>query len=591
MWAFFAPRRTGRRLVLVLVVALTLFFFLSQILFTFADSTTRLSKTGQRTTWTFGWFRRDWASRKEKYPVTRIMMVSPPSGTPRSLPRVQHTFATPDAEFQALQGKRRDAVKQSFVKSWKSYRKHAWGYDELRPVTLEGLNSFAGWGATLVDSLDSLWIMGMKEEFAEAVRAVVKIDWAQASGTMCSLFETNIRYLGGLLSAYDLSQEKVLLDKAVDLAHMLYAAFDTPQRLPVNAFIFENAWDGTLEPSYREVAAAVGSMSLEFTRVAQLTGDSKFYDAIDRIKVHLSNTQNETRVPGLWPISFDLHNGFDAQDSLFTLGAQADSLYEYLPKMYALLGGLDDTYATMHRTAMDAAQKTILFRPMIPDKDMDILFSGNLRTFPNAGKNQMVPEIQHLGCFTGGMYALGGRLLNNNSHVELGKQLARGCAWAYKATASGIMPEVASMVSCEEPKLAKCAWDKSVFEAKGGRSRGTGIPPAFAGISDYRYMLRPEAIESVFVLYRITGDREWLDWAWEMFEAIKKATETEFAFSAIANVLAPDSLANKADKMESFWLAETLKYFYLIFSDPDLISLDDYVLNTEAHPFKIPKAT
>ncbi|TLD27332.1 hypothetical protein PspLS_04525 [Pyricularia sp. CBS 133598] len=586
MVAFFSPRRVGKRLILVLAVALTGTFFLSQILITFSSST---PSSVEETSWTSGWFRQDWARRKEKFPVNRSLMVRPPSGSPRSLPRVQHKFAAPDAEFRKLQATRQAAVKQAFEKSWGSYRQYAWGYDELRPVTLEGHNSFAGWGATLVDSLDSLWIMGMKDDFAEAVKAVKKINWSKSSGPMCSLFETNIRYLGGLLSAYDLSQEKVLLDKAVELAHMLYAAFDNQFRLPVNAFFFTDAWNGDLQLSYREVAAAVGSMSLEFTRVAQLTGEPKFYDAIDRIKVHLSNSQNETRVPGLWPMSFDLHDGFDAQDTIFTLGAQADSLYEYLPKMYALLGGRDQTYATMHKTAMDAAEKHILFRPMIPDKDVDILFPGNLRAYVSAGDLQMTPEIQHLGCFTGGMYALGGRLLNNDSHVELGKQLARGCAWAYKATVSGIMPEVASMVACEEPKLAKCKWNKSIFEAKGGKYRTEGMPPAFASITDYRYILRPEAIESVFVLYRITGDREWLDWAWAMFESIKKATETEKAFSAIANVLGPDGRANKANGMESFWLAETLKYFYLIFSDPDLISLDDYVLNTEAHPLKIPK--
>ncbi|KAI6344609.1 hypothetical protein MCOR25_011081 [Pyricularia grisea] len=589
MVAFFTPRRMGKRLILMLAIALTGTFFLSQILLTFSPST---PSSIEQTSWLFGWFRRDWARRQENFPVNRSLMVRPPSLPPRRLPRVQHKFAAPDAEFRKLQATRRAVVKQAFEKSWGSYRKYAWGYDELLPVTLEGYNSFAGWGATLVDSLDSLWIMGMKDDFAEAVKAVKKINWSKSSGLACSLFETNIRYLGGLLSAYDLSQERVLLDKAVELAHMLYAAFDNEYRLPVNAFNFEDAWYGDLRLSYREVAAAVGSLSLEFTRVTQLTGDPKFYDAIDRIKVHLSDSQNETRVPGLWPISFDLQNGFQAQDTFFTLGAQADSLYEYLPKMYALLGGLDQTYATMHRTAMDAAEKHILFRPMIPDNDVDILFPGNLRAYVSSGDVQLSPEVQHLGCFTGGMYALGGRLLNNDSHVELGKQLARGCAWAYKATVSGIMPEVGSMVACEEPKLAKCKWNKSIFEAKGGGgSRNEGMPAAFASITDYRYILRPEAIESVFILYRITGDREWLDWAWEMFESIKKATETEKAFSAIANVLAPGSRTNKADGMESFWLAETLKYFYLIFSDPDLISLDDYVLNTEAHPLKIPKPT
>ncbi len=94
-----------------------------------------------------------------------------------------------------------------------------------------------------------------------------------------------------------------------------------------------------------------------------------------------------------------------------------------------------------------------------------------------------------------------------------------------------------------------------------------------AGIDRCR---RPEAIESVFILYRITGDRAYQDIAWQMFESIENATKTEIANAAIDDVT--QALPIKADRMESFWLAETLKYFYLVFSEPDLISLDHYVL-------------
>lgn len=87
---------------------------------------------------------------------------------------------------------------------------------------------------------------------------------------------------------------------------------------------------------------------------------------------------------------------------------------------------------------------------------------------------------------------------------------------------------------------------------------------------------RPEAIESVFILYRITGDRSLQDQAWKMFESIEKASRTEIAHAAVDDVRIEQP--SHTDRMESFWLAETLKYFYLIFSEPDLISLDDYVL-------------
>jgi hypothetical protein len=112
------------------------------------------------------------------------------------------------------------------------------------------------------------------------------------------------------------------------------------------------------------------------------------------------------------------------------------------------------------------------------------------------------------------------------------------------------------------------------------------IPKGMTGVTDGRYILRPEAIESIFIMYRITGDSSWMDKAWTMFETIEKVTRTDIAASAVDDVTKTEPV--KMDSMESFWLAETLKYFYLIFSEFDVISLDKWVLNTEAHPLSRP---
>ena len=80
----------------------------------------------------------------------------------------------------------------------------------------------------------------------------------------------------------------------------------------------------------------------------------------------------------------------------------------------------------------------------------------------------------------------------------------------------------------------------------------------------------------MFILYRITGDKFWYQAGWDMFQAIQKYTKIPIAHSAIDDVTNPDPA--KSNEMESFWLAETLKYFYLLFSDPGVISLDEYVL-------------
>lgn len=96
----------------------------------------------------------------------------------------------------------------------------------------------------------------------------------------------------------------------------------------------------------------------------------------------------------------------------------------------------------------------------------------------------------------------------------------------------------------------------------------------------------PEAIESVFILYRITGDTALQDKGWEMFTAIDKISKTKIGYGAVEDVTASHPIIK--DEMESFWTGETLKYFYLLFSEPDLISLDKYIFNTEAHPLLRP---
>ncbi len=272
----------------------------------------------------------NWAHRPEKFPVLESSLVSLPSGEVRPLRTIQHDFSADwaDKSHARVQLHRRDAVRNSIKKCWESYREYAWDYDELTPTTLLGVDTYSGWGSTRVDALDTLWIMGLHTEFREAVQAVAAVDWDSSTSRSCSLFETNIRYLGGLLATYEMSGEKVLLDKALDLANMLYAAFDTPNRMPANDFNFRLAKSGGLTPSEREPAASVGTLSLEFVKLTQLTGQQKFYDAVDKIKWEMWRTQDGTGLPGMWPTYIDLKHEFGTNDNTFTLGSMADSLYE-----------------------------------------------------------------------------------------------------------------------------------------------------------------------------------------------------------------------------------------------------------------------
>ncbi|KAI7474355.1 seven-hairpin glycosidase [Hortaea werneckii] len=345
------------------------------------------------------------------------------------------------------------------------------------------------------------------------------------------------------------------------------------------------------------VVAEIGSLSLEFTRLSQLTGECKYYSAIARIMEEFQQQQNLSNLPGMWPVSVNaFHKDFHTGTS-FPLGAMADSLYEYLPKMHALLGG-SKMYEDMYAYAVDTIIQHAIFRPMLPDGST-VLMAGKLEVtgFPGSIPT-LKPDVEHLGCFAGGMLALGGRLLGNITHIQIGQGLAVGCYWAYAATPLGVMPEDFSVVPCFN--WTTCEWDEALYQEhisqhmgfKPGQvvsSAADDLPAGFTAITNKRYILRPEAIESLFILSRITEDESLRHLAWNMFESIQNATQTELANAALSDVT--DPTAPKMDEMESFWLAETLKYFYLIFRESSLISLDEYVLNTEAHPFRRAKGS
>ncbi|KAF9877570.1 glycosyl hydrolase family 47 [Colletotrichum karsti] len=522
----------------------------------------------------------NWTTARQFHPVSDPFTPLP-TGKPLKLPRIQHDYGVTNPHPEAP--KRQKVVRDVFKKSYDSYKRYAWMRDELTPVSAGGKDTFGGWAASLVDSLDTLWIMGFHTEFYAAAEVAAQMDWAKTSEKSANMFETTIRHLGGLLSAYDLSGEVALLEKAKELGDMLYMGFDTPNRIPGFWLNFDDAKNGVQYAGTHDPSASPSSLSLEFTHLAQLTGDMKYYDAVNRISRFLERTQFQSKLPGMWPKMIDFRGERVDTDNGFTLGALADSLYEYLPKMYALLGGLDKSYEKMYVGAMAIVEQHILFRPMLPENDnANILFAGDV--YVHQDKIDHVAEGQHLSCFAGGMLGLGGKLFSIDEHVDLGDRVARGCAWAYDAMPAGVMPEIFDLIGCFSVK-DKCPWEERKWEQEGDKKLKKG----FKNARDPKYILRPEAIESVFLLYRMTGKQDLQDIAWRMFQSILKATETEFANSAIADVTVPPDQTQKIDSMESFWFSETLKYFYLIFSPPELISLDDFVFNTEAHPFRLPK--
>ena len=458
-----------------------------------------------------------WHERPQRYPVTSFIPL--PSGAAAKIPKIQHeSFVAETVLSRKRRLERRDAVRSTFLRSWNGYKTYAWGKDEVSPVSGTWRSSFGGWGATLIDAMDTLWIMGLKDDFELCVMIVEGLDFSTNEEDSLNVFETTIRYLGGLLAAYDVSERKypILLKKARELADILYVAFDTPHRMPVTRWRWMTSAKGEeVFPGETTLVAELGSLNLEFTRLAQLTGEMKYFDAVQRITNELQRMQNTTAIPGLWPVVIDL-KGWPTKATYrhFTLGGMADSAYEYLPKEYLMLSGRGDEgkqLRNMYETAVEMAKQHIFFRPMTEGGD-DVLLSGNV-VVSKDGNVTLDPQGQHLACFTGGMVGIGARIFERPDDLEVAKRLVAGCIWAYRAMPTGMMPETFHAVPCHtgvgKAEPGECDWSESKwYQAIRNRhhletesdvptqeklvefAEARRLVPGFADIGDKRYILR-----------------------------------------------------------------------------------------------------
>ncbi|KAG8625936.1 hypothetical protein KVT40_006337 [Elsinoe batatas] len=513
----------------------------------------------------------------------------------RSIPKIQYDFSPESPADRATRLARRDEIKTLFLRDWQAYKSKGWGKAEISPITGEPKDTYGGWAATLVDALDTLWIMGLEDEFKEAADYAAGIDFSVMPAGYVSTFEATIRYLGGFLAAYDQSGDERMLTKAIEVAALLKKGFNTPNGMPPPVLGEKEIREGTVIASEESSIASLGTMSLEYIRLAQITGDASWYAPADRIMHVFSSWQNRTLLPGMWPakpINARNLTLFATATGLFHLGGDSDSMYEYLIKASLLLNG-SDFYTNLYSAAISTISTHLLYRPLLPTLP-DVLLPA-LATSNSSGIH-LLHRADHLACFAGGMLVLGSRLLPNTTHLSLGRKLTLGCVEMYRTSPLGIMPDEAFVLPCPAPP-APCEWDNNTFletcflrfagrEDFAAQRQGcvSRLPTGILEVQNAEFKLRPEALESLFYLYRVTGDEKLRDEAWGMVQRIREHTRTEVASAAILDVM--DTKAPKKDEMESYWFAETLKYAYLIFSEPEVGSLDEWVFNTEAHTLR-----
>jgi len=407
--------------------------------------------------------------------------------------------------------------------AWEGYKKYAWGYDDLRPLTKDGRNWYRqSLLMSPVDAFDTFIMLGMKKEAADAKDLILsKLSFDVDNDVQ--VFEIVIRLLAALQTAYEMDGDQRFLTLAKDLADRLMPAFNTPTGIPYRYVHLQTGKtrDGINNP------AEIGTLMMEFGKLSKLTGDPRYYDAAKKAIMAVYERRSAI---GLVGEQIDVQTGKWVRTNSHISG-MIDSYYEYLYKSWLLFGDRDFKNAwDLH----EAAIKKYLIR-----KQANGWFMAHVDM--HTGK-ELSTRYGALDAFYAGLTAYAGDIA---TAVEMQK------ANYYMWTRFGI-----------EPELFDFKTDSVLYAS---------------------YVLRPENLESCFYLYRYTGDNRYLHMGKRMVDDILTHCKTDAGFAALKNVLTKE----KSNGMESFLFGETFKYAYLLFAPRSALDLDKYVLTTEAHPFRI----
>ncbi|KAJ2778056.1 hypothetical protein H4R18_004826 [Coemansia javaensis] len=492
----------------------------------------------------------------------------------------QHSSAAAPDRYAADQ-QRLAAVRRAMAHAWKGYRDHAFGQDELQPLTRSGNVRWGNWSVSLVDALDTLYLMGMRDEYAEAKAHVQKIDFTRSlPGRRVSVFEMTIRALGGLLGAYELDHDPALLAKAVEVGNTLAMAFASPTGLPYSTIDLSRPLDRGGPSS---CIAEAGTLQLEFKKLSQLTGNRTYADLAHRAFEAIE--AGERPVRGLYPSFIDVNTGRFEHYSGYSVSAYADSFYEYLLKQHILHNLRRPEYGDRYVESVEAVKKYLVGKT-----PTGLTYLGTRTHHEGA----LASRMDHLACFYPGLLALGAQVMDRPQDLGLAEALARTCYLSYKHSPTGLGPETFSLYTrsnSNNPRQRRAPPPSMPTPAEEQQQQQQQAKQSLAdlgiGVVNPKYILRPETIESLFVLHRITGNPVYREWGWDIFQAIEKYTRVEHGYAAYADIENTSAKDSWEDSMESFFLAETLKYLYLLFAPHDLLPLDKFVLNTEAHPLRI----
>src|SRR5881409_2128345 len=411
-------------------------------------------------------------------------------------------------------------VRTEFLHAWNNYERYAWGHDALQPLSKTPHDWYGQ--SLLMTPVDALDTLVVMHLDAEAAKArsLIVRDLSFDRDIYVKNFEITIRLLGGLLSGYQLTGDKRLLSFAEDLGNRLLPVFNSPTQLP---YVYVNLRTGQTRGPLTN-PAETGTLLLEFGTLSKLTGRPVFYEKAKRALVETFTRRSPL---GLVGQSINVETGaWTDTDSHISGGI--DSYYEYLWKCWVLFG----------------------------DKDCRDMWAASI---PAVNK-YLADEI-------------GGELWYGHADMQTGKRTKK----TYGAL-DAFFPALLALSGDLERARRLQASSFKMWSLH-------GIEPETLDYKTMRvvagsYHLRPEIIESTYYLYHYTGDREYRRMGEKMFDDFVKYCRTDAGYAALADVISKQQL----DEMQSFVLAETFKYFYLLFAPPETLKFDKVIFNTEAHP-------
>ncbi|HEY0347914.1 MAG TPA: glycoside hydrolase family 47 protein, partial [Pyrinomonadaceae bacterium] len=402
----------------------------------------------------------------------------------------------------------------------------AWGHDDLKPLT----KSYHDWYAepllmTPVDALDTMILMGLNGE-AKSTREYLATHLSFDKDIDVQNFEITIRLLGGLLSSYEMTGDKRLLNLAEDLGNRLLPVFNSPTGLP---YRYVNLKTGAVRGNVTNPAEA-GTLLIEFGTLARLTHRQIFYDKAKRALVEIYNRRSPIGLVGTW---INVETGAWTDPDSHISGA-IDSYYEYLLKCAILFN--DQDCRRMWEASLTAINQ-------------------HLR---DETKGRMKPELWY-----------------GHADMNTGKRTTTtyGALDAFFPAVLALSSDLNRAQLLQESSFKM--WQKSDIEPE-------EIDYQTMGIKSPGYPLRPEIVESTYYLYHFTRDPKYLHMGETMWRDFVKYCRTDAGYAALKSVVTKE----KNDSMQSFLFAETFKYFYLLFAPPHTLNFDKVVFNTEAHPMR-----